>query len=266
MTAEMDVLLLHLVLDSPNAMLKEITATIHLSTGKQVHLSTVCRAMRRLNLTRQRLQHYAVQRDLGAARQCWTEIMTYWRADQMLIVDESAKDTNVLRRSCGYGFRGNPPIAPDVAPLRDMRVSSLCLFTTDGFLDWRHTKGTFNRERFNAAMHQMLNPPGRPSPIATTPLVIIDNATIHHSDEFVGMVNALGGAVKFLSPYSWHLSPLDNKAFGFVVRYLQIHHLRLAQVPLETALDEAFTYSVDAAGARHCFHLCGYLYPFQPPT
>ena len=94
--------------------------------------------------------------------------------------------------------------------------------------------------------------------------MIIDNATIHHSDEFVGMVNALGGAVH---PLAVQLAPLAARQQGLRLRrHLQIHHQRLAQVPLETALDEAFTYSVDAAGARHCFHLCGYLYPFQPPT
>ena len=267
-TPEVDLLLFQLAIDSPDATLTEQRATLELSTGIRVHLSTVCRAMRRLGLTRQRLGHFAAQRDAQRAQAFWTELLTFWDASQICVLDETAKDLSVFRRSWGYGIRGQPPIAPDAAPLRDMRVSSLCAFTLDGFVDWRHTTGTFTRALFNLAIMQMFCPQGRPQSewiTARTPLVLIDNASIHHSDEFVRIIGSAGGGVKFLPPYCWDLSPLDNGAFGMVVRWMAANRERLVQLPLERALDLAFTHAVNRAGAHVCFRNCGYVPPYHRP-
>lgn len=259
MTPEMDLLLFQLVIDSPSAMLKEHHRTIVLSTGSSVDLSTICRAMRRLGMTRQRLQHYAYQRDENLAQQSWLEIMTFWNATDIVVLDETAKDLSVLRRSFGYAIRGHPATAPDVAPLRHARVSSLCAFTIEGFVDWRHTEGTFTRDTFLEAIYLMFLGPKSTGICARRPLVLIDNARIHHSDDFVNLITRAGGCVKFLAPYCWHLSPLDNGAFGMVVRWMQEHQRRLVQLPLHEQLDLAFTHAVDSAGARMCFRNCEYL-------
>lgn len=78
MSIEDDMLLFYMVLDSPNAMLKEHAHAIVTATGKQIPLSVVCRAMHRLGLSRTRLQNFAYQRDEQRAQQCWNQILTYW--------------------------------------------------------------------------------------------------------------------------------------------------------------------------------------------
>ena len=79
------------------------------------------------------------------------------------------------------------------------------------------------------------------------------------------IIGSAGGGVKFLPPYCWDLSPLDNGAFGMVVRWMAANRERLVQLPLERALDLAFTHAVNRAGAHVCFRNCGYLPPYHRP-
>ena len=87
-------------------------------------------------------------------------------------------------------------------------------------------------------------------------MVLLDNASIHDHDQITAFVEALGGKVRFLPPYAFKLTPLDNGAFGMVVRYLQRHFARLSQTvnggDIRDALDDAFLHAVDRRGARMC--------------
>ena len=86
--------------------------------------------------------------------------------------------------------------------------------------------------------------------------MLLDNASIHDRAEVERIVGALGGHVRFLPPYAFKLTPLDNGAFGMVVRWLQQHFEELSQMvndnDIRHALDEGFTHAVDPSGARRC--------------
>ena len=90
-------------------------------------------------------------------------------------------------------------------------------------------------------------------------VVILDNARIHKSAAFVREVHAAGGIVKFLPPYCFDLTPLDNGAFGIVKRYLQKHAWLVERVGIEHALDRAFRKARGAKTGRYCFRYCGYI-------
>ena len=55
-----------------------------------------------------------------------------------------------------------------------------------------------------------------------------------------------------------HLSPLDNGAYGLVVRWLQRHAEHVQAVGLRQGMDEALR-SVSNSDARYCFRNCGYI-------
>ncbi|KOO35943.1 hypothetical protein Ctob_016485 [Chrysochromulina tobinii] len=78
------------------------------------------------------------------------ELMTYYTADQLLVLDETAKDRRNLRPNIGWGFRGITPYVRDWHLTRGGRISALTLFSSRGFEDWRMTKGTFNTSAFQA--------------------------------------------------------------------------------------------------------------------
>ena len=58
--AEADLFLLGNVLDDTTARLSERATSLRLATGKEVHISTLSRAMRRLGMSRQRVRSSAV--------------------------------------------------------------------------------------------------------------------------------------------------------------------------------------------------------------
>ena len=94
-------------------------------------------------------------------------------------------------------------------------------------------------------------------------VILLDNAPIHHAaadvlDELEQYVKVL-----FIPPYCYHLSPLDNGAFGWVVHFLQApENARFGQRPIREGLSAAFSAMPESA-ARYCFHNCNY--PFAQP-
>ena len=49
---------------------------------------------------------------------------------------------------------GKTPIASRGYMMPGQRISSLCGYDVDGFVCWEHTTGTFDRERFLAAVER----------------------------------------------------------------------------------------------------------------
>ena len=71
------------------------------------------------------------------------------------------------------------------------------------------------------------------------------------------MIAAKGAVLLFTPPYCFDCTPLDNGAFGWVCRYLQKNERYFAGVPLEDALDDAFS-RVGRRLARRFFKNCEY--------
>ena len=86
--------------------------------------------------------------------------------------------------------------------------------------------------------------------------LILDNASIHKDKEFLLKLKT-HIQVKFIPPYCYHLSPLDNGAYGYVVGFLKANSDFYADKPIEVALDAGFR-SVGGDAARMCFHNCRY--------
>ena len=85
--------------------------------------------------------------------------------------------------------------------------------------------------------------------------MILDNASIHHCDEFKELVRAAGGIVRFTPPYCFDCTPLDNGAFGWVKRYVMKKDY-LRQASMDRALEAAFK-AMPAKKAEEFFRNCG---------
>ena len=254
MTPEREVELFQLVADSPEASLNEHHAAWQTATGVRVHVSTICRALRTLGFTRKRLRHLALQRDQVAANR-WFARFSLYNMRNVLFLDETSKDNRAMRRTLGYAVRGQTPRAESAfETVHGTRISALCAFSLFGFEDWRLTDGTFNTERFDDAVQQMLIDGGL---IQRFPVIVLDHASIHSSQRFVTMIQNAGGIIEYTPPYCHEFTPLDNGAFGLVVRFLREHAHLVAQIGIEHALDAAFR-SVSSTDAHYCFRNCGY--------
>ena len=279
------------LLDSPEFQLVEHHARFTTETGIDIHISTFCKAVRRLGFTRQRLQQYALKRDADAAAQFWATVQHHgFTADMILAVDETSKDKRVLRRSFGYALRGAPPIGASGLEPRGERISALCSFDVDGFVAWQYTGGTHNRETWSEAAEDVILQHVAPQgPGGPRSVVLLDNASIHRSRRFVHACNMRGATVLFTTPcapacprpraphhaprpdrssarpparYCWDQTPLDNGAFGAVVRWLQARSTDIKELDLSMrqALNLAFgpDGAVCAAQASHFFAQCGW--------
>lgn len=257
--AEHERAILHAVLDSPTTTLQQHSDQLLLSHGMTVSVSTLCRAMRRMNLSYRTLQHYALRRDELRAEAFWTYVVTYYPLDRLLVGDETAKQPGVLRRHMGWGPVGLPVYDRDLVLTRGTTVSCLTYFSTRGFEDWTFTRNTFNAQLWQEATSTMLMTP-KPELNGETlasqfDALLLDNAKIHKQPEFLQKLNS-HIKVLFIPPYCYHLSPLDNGAYGYVVRYLRQHAQHYARMPIQEALSDVFENHFSDSTARMCFYNC----------
>ena len=87
-------------------------------------------------------------------------------------------------------------------------------------------------------------------------VIILDNASIHHSVRFINMITAAGGMVLFTPPYCFNLTPLDNGAFGALVRWMR--QKEFDETEMRDVLDRGFRECVSRKAARAYFRGCGY--------
>jgi hypothetical protein len=206
------------------------------------------------------LQHFAYSRDEVKALAFWNMMTSCYSMDQILVADETSKDRRRLRQSMGWGVRGGVTYTFDTFPNRGARVSALALLSTRGFEDWRYDNGNFCSVSFVQAMRDMLlTPRANGTKLADDfAVLLLDNASIHHKDaEFIRELG-LYIRVLFIPPYCYHLSPLDNGAFGWVVRFLQANNNAYGHQSIRVGLDAAFL-AMQPATARYCFHNCKYV-------
>ncbi len=89
-------------------------------------------------------------------------------------------------------------------------------------------------------------------------ILVLDNAVVHHSEEFVAMVEETGAQMLYLSPYSPDFSAIEL-CFHQVKAHLR-RNRELATQDLESALWEALE-SVTPANMAAYYHHCGYPLP-----
>ena len=251
--------------------------------------------------SRRQVRAIAYKCDLDNANAWLAELLTFHDAAGLAILDETAKDLDCLKGSYGYSIRGTTCSAHDqfLSPA-SVRVSALVLHTLDeGFLDWAFTQGTFNKDYFihvtterfqdwRGGVRAPMLVRFRTFPYHIFPCtllhcfhsqrsqtshffshkrrtkitcVLLDNASIHHSQEFVHRCGRLGVDVRYIPPYCHFLSTLDNGAFGALVQWLQHHYETVQLLGVEAALEAAF-HALNGDGgrlARRCFANCRYI-------
>ena len=220
------------------------------------------------------------------AQHFWLELMSFYTADELLVGDATRKDRRVMRANVGWGMRGKTPVVRDTILTRGDSVSAFTLFSHKGFESWRYTRANFNARSWqveaeilrlpasnshSSCMARALSQRAMDEMLFTrradgTRLInqfeclLLDNASIHKDPEYLLKLKTRI-QVKFLPPYCFEFSPLDNGAYGLVVRFLKAPENAdlYGSQPIEVGLDAAFK-SVDEDSARWCFHNCRYYF------
>jgi hypothetical protein len=168
-------------------------------------------------------------------------------------LDESACAPRTGDRKYGWSPKGHPCV--DVQRLkRTMRWSVLPAITIDGYLqDALIIQGSVTQDLFEDWLRHKVLPQVRPGQI-----VVIDNASIHYSDEVTRMLQGAGVGLEYLPPYSPDLNPIEQ-SFNTLKLWVQ-RDIRMAPLFADFGRFMVFAMSevcfeVDAA---KYFESCGY--------
>ena len=114
-------------------------------------------------------------------------------------------------------------------------------------------QGTIDTRRFELWVKDMLCPVlGNYAEEEPRSVVVLDNASIHHSDEVVRLIENTGAKVLYTAPFSADLNPIENM-FGEYKKGLKRHG---PYMPWDEAHVEALT-SITPTMSRAFFRGCG---------
>lgn len=242
-----ELLLVQLILSQPGIYLRELQQQLHESSGCWADISTICRTVHRLGMTRQRIKRLSLRRCEIKRAEFWAE-MAAFDTDMMLWVDETGCDRRNSLRKYGYGIRGQPPQDYSLV-LRGKRYSAIAILSTDGVEDVCITEDTVDGDEFykfvQRDMLPLLMPFNGHNPNS---IVIMDNASIHHIDPVLELITSVGALVRFLPPYSPDMNPIEE-VFAEVKQYLQANGSLLET---SMSLTSLMLMAFNSVSARNC--------------
>jgi transposase len=179
-----------------------------------------------------------------------------YNADQLIFIDESAKDERTTARRYGWAPR-NQRATIRHPFVRGRRYTILPALSLDGIITTRIIDGSCTKELFEEFIVEDVIPHMEKFP-AQRSVLVMDNARIHHHAELIEWLEENGYMVEFLPPYSPDFNPIEE-AFSAIKAWIRRHakdyeHIDDAHVLLEDACSR-----IDYQHAIRYFRDCGYL-------
>ena len=151
----------------------------------------------------------AVQRD-EALRASFANELSVYKANMFVFLDETGTSSRDVMRKYGYSWRGRLTVAQK--PLvRGQHLSSISIMSTAELLDCVTMTGAVDGDTFYEFVHKQLLPHLKPFDGTNEQLnVVMDNASIHHVDGIVEMIQEVGAMVMFIPPYSPDFNTIEE--------------------------------------------------------
>ena len=220
------------MLRRPGIYLRKIASELLDTTGADVSLSTICRFLKRIGFTRQRLKLAALQREDFLRSQFASDISIY-NPEMLIFLDETGSDQRATIRRYGYSLRGKPLVSEKLL-VRGKRVSAIAFMSVNGLLDCKTVTGSVNGEVFYDFVQKALLPHLMPFDCKNPhSVVVMDNCSIHHVPGIVEMIQEVGALVHFLPPYSPDYNPIEE-AFSKVKSILRSMDMEADVLDTET--------------------------------
>jgi hypothetical protein len=248
-------LLIHLHEKDPTLYLDEMVQLLEDKFGTRYKTTTICVTLIRMGISRRVLSKVNSNR-CAQERDMYRAILANMLVSQLVFIDETRKDPRTLDRRYGRQFRGSRIQIPTNWSRSARGYSALGVMTINGMIDCAitHVSGV-DRELFieDLKYHVLPHLSAYPGPNS---VLILDNASIHHSEDVMNLIESVGARIVFLPTYSYDLNPIEL-AFSKVKAWLQRHRSLCARDPylaMKTAME-----SVTAEDARGYFRKCGYV-------
>ena len=248
-------LIMEAVLDRPGIYLYEIQEYLRQQTGTEVSLSSICNFLHKQGLTRQKMTRIAIQRSEEQRAKFRDNISIFSCPEMFVFIDETGSDRRDCLRKVGYSLRGKPAKALKLY-CQGKHVTAIAAMSVQGSLECTIVEGGVSGDIFKTFLEEKLSPVLQPfNGVNPNSIIIMDNATIHHVDGVVELLESLGVLVYFLPPYSPDLNPIEE-LFSKIKAYLRANEHSI-QEDLECLLLMAFS-SVTAQDCQGWIRHAGY--------
>lgn len=142
---------------------------------------------------------------------------SFFDSSQLIYVDESGCDKSIGTKNKGWSKKGITPV--QIKRLhRGQRFQILPAYTQDVIIYSEVFEGSTDGEKFEGFLERLLPYCGKWSEPRS--VLIIDNASIHHSERVQQLCDDAGIVLIYLPPYSPGLNPIEE-FFGELKRYIQ---------------------------------------------
>lgn len=194
----------------------------------------------------------ASERD-EAARAAWRAAIAALDPADLLFLDETSTHTAMTRRRARAprGQRAGGAVPRNHGP----NVTLLAVLGPDGIATALSIEGAATRSVFDGFVAAFLVPVLRPGQT-----VVLDNLAVHKSARAQALVEAAGGRLLFLPPYSPDFNPIEP-VFAKIKTHLRASAARTGD-DLLAATKDALD-AVTAADAAGCYADCGFPLPTQ---
>lgn len=206
------------LLEKPGMFQDEMVVFLYDEFDVLLNVSAVSRALKSIGWSKKASRQIAKERNADL-RDCYMHNMSAYRSYQLVYVDESGCDKRIGFRRTGWAPLGVAPV--QVAQFhRGRRYQILPAYTQDGILLSRVFQGSTDSDVFEDFIAELLKHCGRwPEPKS---VLVMDNASFHHTDRVRELCERAGVKLEFLPPYSPDLNPIED-FFGILKGFIKKH-------------------------------------------
>ena len=208
LTPTAELILLTIVIQQPGLKLREMQAQLK-AYEIEVSEPTICNFLHKSGFTYQRMTLIAKQRDEDL-RMAFASDVSMYDPEMLVFIDETGADRRNILRKRGYSVRGKPAKSHQLL-CRGQHISVIAAISAQGLLDCKICHESVNGDAFYnfvlthlTAFLQPFNGHNKQS------IVILDNASIHHTGQAVKAIEETGALIHFLPPYSPDFNPIEE--------------------------------------------------------
>ena len=186
--------------------------------------------------------------DVAEKRKNWNDLISGFRASDLVFLDESGCNTDMTRR---YAYSLGGSRAVDSTPLsKPKNTTILSSIQLDGTLHYTTFSGGTTVEHFKHYLKDILLPH-----LNCDSVLVMDNMKSHHAKAVKDLLDSSGVRYIYLPPYSPDLNPIE-KLWSKVKALLRKFKARSLDA-LPNAIQHAFQ-NVSPSDCSGWFRSCGY--------
>lgn len=219
LTEEDELLVIGLILENPAMYMDELVFEIKTLLEVDISCSTVCRLLKRYGITRKKMRHIAKQR-CYSLRGMYISHISNFDKSMFVWLDETGTDKRDQLRKYGYAIRGITPTCHRSLS-RGERINAIASMSIEGMITLELVTGSVNGDIFFDFLRGSLIPNMQPFPNSRS-VLLMDNCSIHHTEDVVALLKQAGIITVYLPPYSPDLMPLEE-TFSYIKNYLKRH-------------------------------------------